>query len=340
MAVNPESNRGADPTPIVQLSIAYWSSQALFTANRIGLFPALSKGPKTAVEVAGELGLDPRPTRLLLNACAALGLVEAKGDRFRNTVVSQMFLVSGSPAYMGDALRYGDDMYGIWGKLEDLVRSGRPALAAASYLGSDPDRTRHFVRGMHNRALGAGRALVDLVDLSGKRRLLDVGGGPGTYSALFAARYPGLEAQVLDLPEVVAMAPEILASMPSGERVTTLAGDYHTTPFPPGKDVVLISGVFHRETEEDCRSLIRKAAACLDEKGLLVVSDVFTDAGGAGPAFSALFGLNMALSADNGGVHADEDVAAWMEQAGFGEPKVRAFPPPMPHRVVVGRKRG
>jgi hypothetical protein len=329
-----------DPAPIVQLSIAYWGSQALFTANRLGLFPVLARGPRTAEEVAAELAVQTRPTRLLLNACAALGLVEVENGRFRNAPVSQVFLVPGTEAYMGDALRYGDDMYGVWSRLEELLRSGRPVLGAEAYLGEDPERTRHFVHGMHNRALGLGRALVELVDLSGRRRLLDVGGGPGTYSALFAARCPGLEARVLDLPEVVALATEILSTLPGGERVGTLAGDYHTTPFPPGNDVVLISGVFHRETEGTCRSLIARAQGCMEPGGLLVVSDVFTDAGGASPAFSSLFGLNMALSADDGGVHADADVASWMEGAGFDDVGVRPFPPPMPHRVVIGKKPG
>ena len=72
--------------------------------------------------------------------------------------------------------------------------------------------------------------------------------------------------------------------------------------------------------------------------GLLVVSDVFTDAGGAGPAFAALFGLNMLLTAPDGGVHADADVAAWMRDEGLEVVQMQPFPPPMPHRVVIGRR--
>jgi len=66
------------------------------------------------------------------------------------------------------------------------------------------------------------------------------------------------------------------------------------------------------------------------------VSDVFTDAGGCSPPFAALFGLNMALTAHDGTVHADADVARWMQEAGFTGIVTRALPPPMPHRVVTG----
>ena len=66
-----------------------------------------------------------------------------------------------------------------------------------------------------------------------------------------------------------------------------------------------------------------------------MVGDVFTDAGGSSPPFAALFGLNMLLTAPAGCVHADADVARWMQEAGFASTDVVAFPPPMPHRVVL-----
>jgi SAM-dependent methyltransferase len=118
--------------------------------------------------------------------------------------------------------------------------------------------------------------------------------------------------------------------------VSTLAGDYHTTKFPTGNDVVLISGVLHRESETGCRELIRRAKDALAPGGLLILSDVFTDHGGTGPLFATLFGLNMMLTAPEGGVHADTDVAAWMAEAGFTHIETRPFPSPMPHRVVTG----
>ena len=49
---------------------------------------------------------------------------------------------------------------------------------------------------MHNRALAIGNILTQLIDLRGRRKLLDVGGGPGTLSALFAQQNPELAAAV------------------------------------------------------------------------------------------------------------------------------------------------
>ena len=327
-----------NPDPIIQLCTAYWGSQTLFTANRLGLFETLSQGPMTSAEVASAVRADPHRIRLLLKACVALGLMEENPDGFGNSALSEAFLVSGKPGYIGNAIRYSDDMYGPWGEIEQAIRKGTPTVRAEAYLGGDAEKTRHFVYGMHERALGIGRALVEMVDLSGFRRMLDLGGGPGTYSALFTQRYPGLKSTVLDLPDVASHASEILASMGALNSVDVIPGDYQTSSLPPGNDVVLISGVFHRETESACRDLIARAGESLQKGGLLLISDVFADAGGTSPVFATLFGLNMALSAQTGGVHADHDVLAWIEGVGFQDVECRPFPPPLPHRLVIGRK--
>lgn len=327
-----------DPGPIVRLSTAYWDSQALLTANRLRVFDVLADGPRSAEQVADTLQLDGRATGLLLRACAGLGLLEHSAGRFANSPAAAAFLVSRSPAYMGNAIRYSDQLYATWGGLEDALRSGQPVLPAEAYLGDDPVRTRTFVHAMHGRALGIARALVGVLDLEGRRAMLDVGGGPGTYSVLLTERFPGLHSEVLELPGVAAVARELVAMAGASGRVSLRDGDYHSSDFGQGKDVVLMSGMFHRETERSCRNLIERAQGCLVSGGQLVVSDVFTDEGGASPAFAAMFGLNMMLTAPDGGVHSDADVRRWMADCGFGGLRVVALPPPMPHRVVLGEK--
>ncbi len=325
-----------DPGLIVRLSTSYWDSQALHTASRLKIFDVLADGARTADVVAQARGLDPRATALFLNACVGIGLLEAQDGRYHNSPAAQQFLVSTSPRYMGRTISYSGDIFDTWGKLEQALATGKPALAPDAYLGQGQDRTRAFVHAMHERALGIARVLVDLVDLGGRRRLLDVGGGAGTYSILFTGRHAGLTAEVLELAGVAAVAREIVADAGAAERVSVRDGDYHASDFGSGFDAVLMSGMFHRETEAGCRTLIDKARGCLEPGGLLVVSDIFTDAGGTSPPFAALFGVNMMLTAPDGGVHADADVMRWLGDAGFARTRAVASPPPVPYRVVTG----
>lgn len=338
MENNNSAKQGMSPAHILALSTGYWDSQTLLTANRMGLFALLGNESKTLEQVADGLKTQIKGTRLFLNACIALGVVTENEGKYACTELSKAFLVPGNPGYLGDALRYSDDLYNTWGNLETVLKTGVPEMPTEKYTGEDIDQTRHFVYGMHNRAMGIGRMMVDLVDLSDRKKMIDVGGGPGTYSSLFAQRNPQLHSQVLDLPGVLKISREIIASLGVSEQVTTQSLDYMKDEFPAGNDVVLISGVFHRESEETCRGFIRRAHNALEPGGMLIISDVFTDAGGSSPLFATLFGLNMMLTAPDGEVHADADVAAWMEQEKFMNIEKIPFPQPMPHRIVLGIK--
>ena len=330
----------ADPSQIMQLATAYWGSQTLLTANRVGLFQHLSEaGTMNAEALAGRLGFTPRTTTLFLNACVALGLLAKDNDgSYRNSTMSEVFLVPGAPGFMGNTISYSDNLYATWGQLDAALRTGKPQMATETYTGDDEQKTRHFVYGMHDRALGIGRAMIGLLDLGGRKRMLDVGGGPGTYSSLLARANPGLTSQVFDLPGVVKIAAEIIDSFGVADRVGTYGGDYLNDTWPSGNDVVLISGVFHRESEAGCRQLIARAKAALQPGGLLIIGDVFTDADHTSPMFATLFGLNMMLTAPEGGVHADADVGGWLSEGGFESIDYRPFPPPMPHRLVMGTR--
>ncbi len=338
MGNNNNPGQALNPSRILALSTGYWDSQTLLTANRMGLFALLADGSKTVEEIASGLASKPKGIRMLLNACVALELLEENDGQYTNSALSQAFLTPGQQGYLGDAIRYSDDLYDSWGKLEQSLHSGLPSMPAEKYTGEDLEQTRNFVYGMHNRAMGIGRMMVELVDLTGRQKMIDVGGGPGTYSSLFAQRYSRLNSQVLDLPGVLKISEEIIQSLGVSDQVTTQPLNYMQDDFPQNNDVVLISGVFHRETEQTCRGFIRRAYEALDVGGMLIVSDVFTDAGGKSPLFATLFGLNMMLTATDGEVHADEDVASWMEQQNFADIHKVSFPQPMPHRIVTGIK--
>ena len=246
--------------------------------NQMGIFVCLhQKRAADAMTVAEACGLDLRGTRLLLEACAALELVNKEGGLYRNTPEAEMFLVPGSPGDLSGAIRYNRDVFHAWGRLADMVRSGRPVERPALHLGEHPDRTRTFVMAMHGRALGIGRAVVPQLDLAGCRSVLDVGGGPGTYSVLISRAYPDIRCTVIDLPAIAAIAEELVRTQQAADRVTVMPGDYHTVEFPAGQDAVLFLGVLHQEPQDMIRNLLARAYAALNPGGQVVILDMMTE---------------------------------------------------------------
>ena len=328
-----------DPAPILRLITGYWGSMALFAAHELGVFTTLAEGPKSAGDFAIKLGVPERGMALLLQAMAGLGVLAVDGERFANTPLSEAFLVEGRPAYLGNAIRYGADNYRLWGTLADVVRAGMPPADAEGYLGDDADRTRHFVWGMHGRALAVARAVVEFIELPRDTVLLDLGGGPGTYSILLAQKIPGLKAIVFDLPSIVAIAGEIIASSGVAGRVTVQGGDFNVDAYPSGIGATLLSGILHREPEAACRSIIGRARDALVPGGTLVISDVMVNADRVSPPFATLFGLHMLVSSQRGGVHSKADHRQWLEDAGLTDVRVREVPAPAMHTVITAIKR-
>ena len=328
-----------DPGRIVAMASAYYASATLFAALDCGVFAQLALTPGATLEaLAGALRADGRGLRLLLDGCVAVGLLVKTEGRYRNAPAAALTLVPGAAHDLTQAIRYNQDVYGAWGRLAELVKSGRPVEAPAVHLGADADRTRRFVLAMHGRALGIGRAVVPMLYLAAVRRLLDVGGGSGAYSMMLAQAHPALRCTLIDLPAIAAVTDELIDAADLGERVRTVPGDYHTTPFPSGMDVVVFFGVLHQEAPESICALLKRAHDALNPGGRVFVLDMMTDAIHTQPPFSALFAINMASTSDHGWVFSDRELSDWLAEAGFTGVDGRAVPPPMPHVLITARK--
>jgi predicted O-methyltransferase YrrM len=328
-----------NPGRIIDLATAYYDSCILFAAIDLGIFQKLNElGQAGAGRIATELGLDERGTRLLMDGCAALNLVSKNHESYQNTPETSAFLVPGQPGDLSDAMSYNRDVYPVWGNLSQMVRTGKPAEKPEIHLGQDSDRTHSFVMAMHGRALWIGRLLIPLMDLGGCRKLLDIGGGPGTFSVQFAEKYPDLICTVMDLPNITAIAAKLIQQQKMSERVAVLPGDYHTAEFPAENDVVNIFGVLHQESPESIQDILNRAFEALIPGGMINILDVMTDASHTDPKFSALFAVNMALTSDNGWVFSDAELKGWLTAAGFRRVEVQPLPPPMPHWLATARK--
>jgi cyclopropane fatty-acyl-phospholipid synthase-like methyltransferase len=170
-----------------------------------------------------------------------------------------------------------------------------------------------------------------MLNLQGRKKICDIGGGPGTYSVLAAKANPDIQCTVFDLPGVVAVADELIAQSCVANRVQTQPGNYRSDPFPAGQDVIFFFGMLHQESPESIRQLFSKAYNALNPGGQVYILDMMTDVSHTSPAFSALFAVNMALTTENGWVFSDAELNHWLSDTGFENFSCKPLPPPMPH---------
>jgi hypothetical protein len=186
--VQTRATAAPSPVPLMQLSSGFWAFKTLAAAHELDLFTRLSGSPgMTSEELAEYLDIDERPAEMLLTGCAALGLLEKEGDRYRNSALSEEFLVKGKPYYFGGWIQMLDKrLYPGWGKLTEAIRTNRPTTwdpdkQSSLFEGEDPAMLALFWEAMHSLSTFSARALGEAVDFGPFRRLLDVGGGSGAY---------------------------------------------------------------------------------------------------------------------------------------------------------------
>ncbi len=328
-----------DPSRLMRMASAFQESCLLFAASDLGIFRALAERETASCsELAQALHLNERGTRLLLDACVAIGLLGKKEKQYENSPEAAAFLVPGRPGDLSGALRYNRDVYSAWGQVTQLARTGTPVEEPQLHLGDDPARTRTFVMSMHGKALAMAPSVMPLLQLAGRKQVLDVGGGPGTFSVLIAQAFRDIRCTVLELPPIAAIAKDLIAQQGQSDRVRVLAGDYRTTAFPVNNDVILFFGMMHQENAETIRSLLARAYEALLPGGVVYVVDMMTDATHASPPFSAMFAVNMALTKEHGWVFSDCELRRWLSEAGFTGVSIGPLPPPMPHWIASASK--
>jgi hypothetical protein len=334
------------PTPLMDLVTGFWSFKTFAAAVELDLFTRLAGGRTLTVAGAGpELGLPERPADLLLAACASLGLLERSGEGYRNTALAEEFLVRGKPYYFGGQVTYCDRRtYLPWHRVGEALRTDRPLTwdpdtQDSMFTTADPQLLATFWEAMYSTSIFTARALAGAVDLGGRHRLLDVGGGSGAYPIELCRLRPGLTATVLDLPHVCELAAGKIELAGLGDRIGTHPGDFLTdAALPGGHDVLLLSMILHDWDEPTNRDLLAKAYAALPAGGLVIVSELLLDADRTGPAPAALMGMNMLVETVGGRNYSDAEYAGWLADTGFGQVRTVRFDAPGANGAVLGIK--
>lgn len=324
----------------MDLAVGYQRSMVLLSASRLGIFGALCDGPLPADEIARRCGTHPRSTAMLLNACASLGLLRKGAGSFENSPVAERFLVPGKPTSLAYYLGLMEDGYEKWRNLAKSVAENRRASSPERDSGRDPDWNRRFTMAMHQGARSIARQVARSLELPGRRRLVDVGGGPGTFAIELVRRNPGLEALVFDLPGVLEITKEIVAATKLKGRIHLQPGDYHKDSLGRDLDVVLLFGILHSESPANRRMLLRKAWDALVPGGLVVTRQFLLEQDRAGPIEAVLFSLHMLLNTDSGEAYTWEDMKSLMEECGFIEPSLKLVSLRRPYSLVLARKPG
>ena len=317
--------RSANPNLIHRIATGYMGTCALLAALELNLFDELVNKSMSAQDMADTLGLAPKPIERLMVALTALKLLERTDGVYTLSPETERYLVKSSPSYFGDYYRFEvrHCLLPDFLRLDELIRRNQAIMADdwASYM-ADPEKARMFSLGQHSASLGGGRMLAAVFDFSPYKNMVDLAGGTGACSIAACRRNPELRSTIVDFPNVVAVAEEIVAKEGLSHRISTLAGDVTRDDWPEG-DLMLISLCVSGFSEERQMAFFRKCFHKLPPGGAIVVHDFLMNDDYLGPVLSGLYNLTSVEGVPLSG----KDMARRLQAAGFENPEVRRVIP-------------
>ena len=305
------------PEALLAMTRRFIESRIILTAAQLDVFTLLAGKAMTAAEVADRLAATPRGTAVLLDAVAAMGLLEKREDRYLCPAEIAASLSADSPASVLPMLLHSDGMWQRWSALTEIVRKGPGEMRGAPVTGEDRRRQEAFIGAMHAIGRRMAGQMVAAIDPGGARRLLDVGGASGTYTEAFLAAGPGLSATIFDLPPVIEIARRRLGAAGLLGRVSLVAGDFYRDELPAGHDLALLSAIIHQNSPEQNIALYGKIRRALVPGGRLIIRDHVMSPDHVRPRSGALFAVNMLVGTTGGGTYTYDEIRDGLVAAGF-----------------------
>ena len=310
----------------------------------LGVADHLAGGPRTVEDLAEATGTHAPSLRRALRALACKGVfTEQEDGRFGLTPMAEL-LRGDHPLSLRDAYHLMPDDVVAWARLDHSLRTGEPAFdhvhgrSLWDWLADHPADSVRFDRGMAAMTRPELRAVSMAYDWSGLGRVVDVGGGNGTFLAGLLTRHPEMAGVVFDLPHVVAAAGEVLSGAGVGDRCEVVPGSFFDAEaIPAGADAYVLKRIVYGWDDDGAERLLRCVAQAMGpESRILLLEPVAQAADADGDGFGAILDVVM-LAVDGGRARTTEELEALFARAGL---ELTRVVPTMMFPVVEGRRAG
>ena len=262
-----------------QLLNGFFVVGAVSCLAQLGIPDLVEHGPKSAEELAAQIGADPRALYRLMRATACVGVLSEGADgKFSETPLSAVLRSNANPTLRAFAIMHGREWHGLgWSHLDYCVRTGKQALDKIygtpifQFFEQRPEEAKLFNQSMTDLSTIDGPAVADAYSFGEIQSIVDVGGGHGLLLATILARNPHLKGTLYDVAHVVAGAKGGPLE-PVMDRCTIASGDMFSS-VPAGADVYIMKHIIHDWPDEGCINILKACRKGVNPSGKLLVVD-------------------------------------------------------------------
>lgn len=299
---------------LMRLANSYADAKALLVASELGVFTELGGKTRRVDELARACRTTREGMRLLLNAMVGLQLLTVRNGLYRNRPLARIYLDEHSPRAVTNLLWLLTHHWSDWTDMTRAIRRGRPGWAPITETAAF---RRRFALAMHERSHALAPATSATIPLPDRAiRLLDLAGGPGSYSIALARHYPKLSGLLVD--QSVSVARSLIKRHSLQNRLAVRAGDVFSAELGSDYDAALVGNLLHDFNERENRRLLSRVRQALKPGGKLFIVEFFLDDSLTKPAEASVFSLVMYKFTPGGRSYGWREVEGWLKDLGFG----------------------
>ncbi|HTV14797.1 MAG TPA: methyltransferase [Acidobacteriaceae bacterium] len=322
------------PERIMQMAWGYVPPLVLEAAIRHRVFDVLDAGPMNMEQVVTATGASRRGLTAIMNVLVGLDYLSRDAQRrYALTPESSAFLVSTKPGFQGGLIRHcSEHLIPRWLHLNDVVAAGTP-VSAVNEETTGGAFFHEFVMDIFPMSFGAAQFLAKHLsygDAGEPVRVLDLAAGSAVWSIAVALSSPRVHATAVDWPEVIPVTKKSVGRFGLSDRFSFIEGDLHDAAFGSGYQLATLGHILHSEGEARSRELLAKTHAALASGGTIAIQEFLVNPERTGPLNGLFFAVNMLVNTQTGNTWSFEEIAAWLEEAGFVNPRTLASPGPSP----------
>jgi hypothetical protein len=294
-------------TTTINLIAGCWSTQAIYTAVRLGIPDRIAANPQTAADLAHAVGSHEGGTFRLMRALAVLGLVrQLDGERFDLTQTGELLRTDVPNSLAPVSRHWGTRAWRSFANLEHAVRTGEPVKDSGregfQSLEHRPEDAAVFNETMAAQTEAVAPAILDAYDFSKFCSVVDLGGGYGALVAALLRKYPQLEGACADLAYIQPNALRYFERAGVADRARFIPTEFFSS-VEAGADCYLLKFIIHDWNDADSIAILRNTCTAAGANGVvLLVEQVAPERATTEPQHVAAIRTDVQMLAGVGGM--------------------------------------